>query len=548
MKRSFYNALCAISAVLLAIMQSCVNPEPTSITLDKDEVTIPQEGASVTVKVTATAEWSLTNSADWLRTSITGGKGSSELVLSADANTTDKTRSATVNFICGDMKAALTVTQPGLSKIEVNVNTLSPLPKGSNFSVEASCTAGTVTVAQLPDWIILESSKDNTFAFSAKGNYTGAERTGLIVFAAPGASNATVTVQQGGITPVFDITPSSISIGKSGGNVKVTVRANLGYHTEGVSDWIEQKSSRTVSVDGDERVYEHVFSIAENTSGESRTGVISFCNDAELCIPLVVEQGADEESGNEFAHEFFHKSLFMRFTATWCGYCPRMAKAIASAKEQLPDKIEQVCIHGYESELQFSQYSRLEKQYNIQGYPTGIVDGRIEIDNYEASVTAKNIVAAVEQTGSTYPVATGIAMSTSLEDGKVTVQGKVFVKDAGKYKITALILEDDIDKPQTDYAGGNHASYIHNDVARVAMSDVKGDDFTIKESNSVYEFIYTGAIDKSYNPDKLRVLVYTQREFGDQPVKVTGNYGGYYVDNAATVAAGDSLELKYADQ
>ena len=138
-------------------------------------------------------------------------------------------------------------------------------------------------------------------------------------------------------------------------------------------------------------------------------------------------------------------------------------------------------------------------------------------------------------------------MSSTLSGGNISVQGKVYVKAPGKYKITALVLEDGLDRQQVDYYEGNHASYIHNDVARVALSNIKGDDFTIEKKNSVYEFVYSGAVSSGYKADNLRVIVYIQREFGDQPVNATGNYGGYYVDNVATAKVGSNLDLQFAE-
>lgn len=533
-----------LSLALVLMLQGCEPPVPDSVSVSPASVTIPQNGGSSSVEVNATAQWSLSNSASWLKTDAVGGTGSQTLVLTAEANDTYESRTAVINFVCGDKNASLTVTQPGQTpKVSVDVNMMTALPKGGTLKIKATCPTGAVSVSEMSDWITLESTNEDTFSFTAKANYTGEERTGNIVFASAGAESATVQVQQKGIVPEFKIRPSAITIGKTGGNVRVIVTANMGYHTEGVSDWIEEKSSRTLS----DNTYEHIYAIAENATGEARTGVISFCNEIGLCVPLVVEQSGEDDSGQYFAREFLHKSLFMRFTATWCGYCPMMAAAIASAREELPGKIEQVCLHGGGSELEFAPTTSLMNQYGVGGFPSGVVDGRAFINNAsKISSTAAAIVSAVQETENTYPVVTGVAMSTELSGGVLSAQVKVYVKAAGKYKITALILEDDIDKAQVDYNDGNHDSYNHSDVARVALTAIKGDAFTIENDDTVKEFIYSSPVSAAFNPEKLRVLVYIQREFGDQPVIASGKYGGYYVDNAASVKAGSSLDLQFA--
>ncbi|MBR5736695.1 MAG: Omp28-related outer membrane protein [Bacteroidales bacterium] len=544
MKRIISSIISALSLAVLLMLQGCEPPVPASISVSPASVTIPQNGGSATVDVNASLDWSLSNSTAWLRTDAVGGTGSQALVLTADANNTYEQRTATINFVCGDKNASLTVTQPGQTpRVEVDVDMLTAQPKGSSFKVKATSPTGAVTLDEKPDWIVLDKEAEGTFSFTAQSNFTGADRTGNLVFGSAGAESATVSVQQKGIAPIFEITPSSIDIGKNGGSVIIVVKANMEYHTEGVADWITEKSSRTVTTN----MYEHIYSIAKNTTGASRTGVISFCNETGVCIPLVVNQSDEEYDTSAFSKEFLHKSLFMRFTATWCGYCPNMAKAIALAKEQLPGKIEQICFHGSGSALEFSRTTTLMKQYKTEGYPTGVVDGRYLVENYAASTVASKIVDAVKETESTYPVVTGVAMSSSLSGGTVSVQGKVYVKAAGKYKITALILEDDLDREQADNYEGYHASYIHNDVARVTLSNIKGDDFTIEKKNSVYEFVYSSAVSSGYKADNLRVIVYIQREFGDQPVEATGDYGGYYVDNVATAKVGSNLELQFAE-
>lgn len=63
--------------------------------------------------------------------------------------------------------------------------------------------------------------------------------------------------------------------------------------------------------------------------------------------------------------EFWHKSLGMRFTATWCGYCPNLATGFAKAVSQYPNKIELLNLHPTSSILGFSGTSALANIFKV---------------------------------------------------------------------------------------------------------------------------------------------------------------------------------------
>ena len=62
---------------------------------------------------------------------------------------------------------------------------------------------------------------------------------------------------------------------------------------------------------------------------------------SDLQIPsttrIVVKGSEEPDEPEEWASkEFWHRSLAMRFTATWCGYCPNLATGFAKAVSQYP--------------------------------------------------------------------------------------------------------------------------------------------------------------------------------------------------------------------
>lgn len=108
---------------------------------------------------------------------------------------------------------------------------------------------------------------------------------------------------------------------------------------------------------------------------------------------IIVKGSEEPDDPSEWAgKEFWHKSLGMRFTATWCGYCPNLAKGFSKAVSQYPDKIELLNLHPTSSNLGFSGTSALANIFKVTGYPTGMIDYRKQIDNYSSDYAATLVV------------------------------------------------------------------------------------------------------------------------------------------------------------
>lgn len=259
----------------------------------------------------------------------------------------------------------------------------------------------------------------------------------------------------------------------------------------------------------------------------------------EINIPsntkIVVKGSEDPDDPEDWAgKEFWHKSLGMRFTATWCGYCPNLATGFAKAVSQYPNKIEQLNLHPASSNLGFSGTSALSNIFNVTGYPTGMIDYRSRIGNYASDDAATLVVDAVKETEKNYPVKTGISFSSSVSGSTLNLNVKLYIKEKGDYKVTAVLLEDNI----IGYQNGGGDNYNHSSIARVAITDITGDAVSTSEDNKTVSKNYTATIPSSCDKNNLRVLVYVLRQYGSQTIIRTADYGDYYVDNAISAAVG----------
>ena len=331
-----------------------------------------------------------------------------------------------------------------------------------------------------------------------------------------------------------------MNLSAKGQDFVIRVRSYEEPHFDIYADWITFVKSK-----GDRRVgADYVFHVTRNKETEARTGFVSVCSDTN-CYMVDVNQEAPD--GNWTTEEFVHHSLGMRFTATWCGYCPMMNTAFQMVKEEVGDKFLYACFYATSGNYGFADMGVLEAQYAVDGYPTGIVDGRRAIGNMQQiSATAANIISAIEETEANYPTVTGVEFSSALSGSTLSVNLDLFAHVADDYKLTVLVLENGIVGHQTDYNDGDHEDFVHDKVVRQALTSVSGDAVTMAEGDEK-SFTFATEIPSGWNKSNLEILVYVQRPFGSQNRIQSGNYGDYYVDNARSAAVGTTAELEFAD-
>lgn len=402
------------------------------------------------------------------------------------------------------------------------------------------------SVQPLPDWIRAGDvigdentphTKDHSFVILE--NPGQQKRSGEIIFANSAGKTLSVKVSQAGRLLSVDVTELSFS--GQGQSRRVQLSATLPWTAASDADWCRVNPAAGV---GDEVLSVHCEPNPSVSARQTRVTVAS--QDGSIVRTVSVVQGGafEEDEGDWKTLPFYHQSLAMRFTATWCGWCPRMNHSIQRAQELYPDKIQHLALHNNDSDLAFASVSPLKSQYGISSFPSGIIDGRIRLQNEAIETAAAKIVETAKETEETYGTKTGVKIVSALSGRNLDMNIDVYAKKAGEYKVTVLLLEDGIINEQSDYEEGDHPQYRHDNIARMAVSDVKGDVFTMAADLSVKSFHYTVSIPAAYKLGNMRIFVYVQAAFGNQTVIQTdSSYGDYYVDNCATVAVGDTLKL-----
>ncbi len=414
---------------------------------------------------------------------------------------------------------------------------------GGQFQVAVTSSAD-YSVGVLPDWISEVSveakpgqphTRVHTFAVAA--NTTGKAREKIIVFTNAAGTALKVTVNQK--APYLTLSETEVSFSAAASSKRIVVSSSIDWVvTAGQqAEWISVSPRRGI---GDGIV---IIDVDENKASSARAGslVIAAADGTVEYMVSFIQSGASGEENEAWKElPFYHQSLAMRFTATWCTWCPYMGAAISRAQELYPGKILHLALHGGGSDLQTIYVSSLMGYYNGTGFPTGIVDGRRKITNSEyVEEVAAGFIAALQETEENYETASGLAIRSTTNGQKVSIDIDAYFKTAGDYKITVFLLEDGIVHPQVN--GGDN--YVHNHVAREVATDILGEAFTIKKDLTKKSFYYEVSVDPAFKLENMHVLAYIQKPFGSAPRLQTEDYGDYYVDNCATAPVGDELKL-----
>ena len=335
----------------------------------------------------------------------------------------------------------------------------------------------------------------------------------------------------------LEYSPETVLLDGLGGAFGIHVNGTLEYEISSYTEWIHE-----ISVSGDVRIDRtHAFYADRNDEGVERTGMLSMCYDNN-CYPILVTQSALGE-----LKVYPHRTLGMRFTSTGCGYCPVMTETFRQAKTLLGDAFEYICFYTtYNSgNYSYEGSEALNDYYLVAGYPTGIIDGRFDLPNYSSSEYGSTVIAQeAAKTVAYYPTATAIGLSSTLSGRNLSVQVDVRAQFDEEYRLTIVLVENGVIGYQSDYNAGNQRNYEHNKVARMNLTAITGDAFSLDAPGSVKTLSYQASIPSGYDLANMEVIAYVQRNYNDRPAVQSGNYGEWYIDNCRSAALGATAALE----
>lgn len=232
--------------------------------------------------------------------------------------------------------------------------------------------------------------------------------------------------------------------------------------------------------------------------------------------------------------KYTQKVLVEDYTGSWCGYCPKVANALASVNSSNANVLI-AAVHNADP-MSYVNEASMRSKYGVSGWPTAMVNRSYEWNDVPSSLT--NLTTRWAPVG----LAIESAISGNTISGKVKVEYNVSTRYASN--ITIMLLEDGKVYPQTNYyntttgsplfgMGNPIPNFVHDNILRIAATDIFGDDIptSIQVKGAVYEktfsFNATG-----YNLSKCKVLAFASWKDG-----IVGKKG---VINAQVVKAGQN--------
>ena len=197
--------------------------------------TLTSEEASIEVAVEANVKYTVSSSAVWLVSPVSGLTESNSLTFDVAANEETSVREATLTFTSedGSITRTVTVTQAGKEAVSLNVSPASFDLSNEATSVNVSIETNTkYTVSSSAVWLVSPVSgltESNSLTFDVAANEETSVREATLTFTSEdGSITRTVTVTQAGEELYLNVTPLRIDASAEGGTYPLTISTNAG--------------------------------------------------------------------------------------------------------------------------------------------------------------------------------------------------------------------------------------------------------------------------------------------------------------------------------
>ena len=223
-----------------------------SISITPKTLSFSYKGGKETVTVTSAKAWTLEGSAEWIEVDKTQGEAGEETVTFtvSTTNATEEAKTATFNFVCGNEKAPLEVTQNQEGKliIDEESKTLSVSNTEQNVTVQLQTNIEpvTATIEEGVAWIEAVDTRamiEKEFTFKVLANTEG-PREATITFKNADASEQIVIKQAGKELTYPAVIPDKV--------LKTYIMTNFDTDRDGEISKEEAEAVKTIELTGSE--------------------------------------------------------------------------------------------------------------------------------------------------------------------------------------------------------------------------------------------------------------------------------------------------------
>jgi len=326
-------------------------------------------------------------------------------------------------------------------------------------------------------------------------------------------------------TDVPVVSPETIEVAKSGGEITFGVKCAADYEVETEADWLLDMEAEGDALSG---IRTHRFVVKRN-EGPARSAVIKLKNAAATTVVTV-----NQEAGEPLPDypSIVRRHAVLNITSVNCAHYNVVNGSLRTRKNTYGDLFEYISIFNSGSGIVSLQPEA--SQYGTSYFPTVYIDGRRECDAEE-----EKIVKYTAETDAVYPPFTSIGMSSSFDSDTRTLTAdlKVYAYKAGVYRITTFFMQD-----RLQVEGRWQYNLARLVVTPSENASISGQDYELVAGENTIQLVKV--LPKGYtNVNGFYLFTYVQVPYGDYPVLRDGNYAGnYYIDNCRVAAIGATVE------
>ncbi len=235
---------------------------------------------------------------------------------------------------------------------------------------------------------------------------------------------------------------------------------------------------------------------------------------------------------NRALYEKFHKNVAIyKATATWCGPCANMTKALASLNEDTKNHSVELCWH-YQDELAITApgYNNdcgtvIASRWGEGGVPTVVMD----LMDYVPEKSASALEASIWNLRAEYPATCGIKVATEYDNGVLNINAELNSATGGEYDLGfAVLLNDQV------FPGGTNEGGRYSHIVQAATGNF------VMYSNAIQSVPKDGTMTRTQSVpvsdiSDVSVAVFALVKEGE----------GARIDNIVEVKAGESVDYKY---
>ena len=259
--------------------------------------TLTSEEASIEVAVEANVKYTVSSSAVWLVSPVSGLTESNSLTFDVAANEETSVREATLTFTSedGSITRTVTVTQAGKEAVSLNVSPASFDLSNEATSVNVSIETNTkYTVSSSAVWLVSPVSgltESNSLTFDVAANEETSVREATLTFTSEdGSITRTVTVTQAGKEAVsLNVSPASFDLSNEATSVNVSIETNTKYTVSSSAVWLVSPVSGLTESNS------LAFDVAANEETSVREATLTFTSeDGSITRTVTVTQAGEE--------------------------------------------------------------------------------------------------------------------------------------------------------------------------------------------------------------------------------------------------------------